>query len=65
MLYGATSPLNWYVAIKATFIQRGDMIAATHANPALFFVFALPAMIFSPLGEEFFFRGILGREFIG
>ncbi len=58
VLYGAISPLNWYVAIKATFMQRGDMIAAAHANPALFLAFALPAMIFSPIGEEFFFRGL-------
>jgi uncharacterized protein len=58
VLYGVTSPLHWYVAIQATFMQRGDMIAAVHANPSLFLVFALPAMMFSPLGEEFFFRGI-------
>jgi uncharacterized protein len=58
-IYGASSPLNWYVAIKATFMQRGDMIAAVHARPSLFLLFVLPAMIFSPLGEEFFFRGIL------
>jgi uncharacterized protein len=58
-LYGTSSPLNWYVAIKATFMQRGNMIAAVAANPRLFLVFALPAMFFSPLGEEFFFRGIL------
>ena len=57
-LYGTTSPLNWYVAVKATIMQRGDIIAAVRANPALFLVFALPAMIFSPLGEELFFRGI-------
>lgn len=57
-LYGATSSLNWYVAIKATFMQRGDMIAVTHANPAIFLAFVLPAMIFSPIGEEFFFRGL-------
>jgi membrane protease YdiL (CAAX protease family) len=57
-LYGTESPLHWYVAVKATITQRGDAVAAVRAAPALFLVFALPPMIFSPLGEELFFRGI-------
>lgn len=55
------SSLNWYVAIMSTI--KGVPLASVKASPGLFAVVALPAVIFSPLGEEFFFRGMLHEAF--
>jgi hypothetical protein len=55
-LYENTS-LNWYVAIMETI--KGIPLASVKASPWLFAAVALPAVIFSPLGEEVFFRGML------
>ncbi len=63
-LYGETSPLHWYNAVKATITQRGNAIEMVRATPSLFLIFTLPAMTLSPLGEEFFFRGIFHETLV-
>ena len=60
-LYGA-SPDNWCVSIRDSF-----QIAHLRASMPLAAAFAavvLPAMIFSPIGEEILFRGILQQSFV-
>jgi membrane protease YdiL (CAAX protease family) len=52
------SNLNWYVVVMNTF-DRNGIIDQIRPNPLLFVAFSLPVMIFSPIGEEFFFRGLL------
>lgn len=49
---------HWYYFIMNSF-NKGDIIASIKPSVVLFLLFALPSMIFSPLGEEFFFRGFL------
>jgi membrane protease YdiL (CAAX protease family) len=48
---------NWFVSIKNSYLRTFD----TTGIPArqLFVVFTIPALIFSPIGEEIFFRGFL------
>jgi hypothetical protein len=58
VLYGSSS-LHWFMAVKSTVSGRSDLFTAVQHTPILFIVIALPSMIFSPLGEEFFFRGVL------
>lgn len=55
LLFQAT-PDNWYVTIK-TFYQNNP--AYDHSAPIWqsFLIFTVPAIIFSPVGEELFFRG--------
>lgn len=52
------SELNWYVVIMQTF-NKGNLIEQVRPSPLMFIAFSLPVMIFSPVGEEFFFRGML------
>jgi membrane protease YdiL (CAAX protease family) len=40
---------------------RGMMDTSTFSTLMLHLVFTLPALLFSPIGEEIFFRGILQR----
>jgi membrane protease YdiL (CAAX protease family) len=56
ILYGRSAD-NWYISVLASF----SIGAAQMQIPrfVLFLLYMLPAMIFSPIGEEFFFRGIL------
>jgi len=55
-LYGA-SPDHWFVSIR-NYYQANP--SATGRTPwVLFLIFTGPALIFSPLGEEIFFRGYL------
>lgn len=56
VLYGRSAD-NWYISVLASF----SIGAAQMQIPrfVLFLLYTLPAMIFSPIGEEFFFRGML------
>src|SRR5258708_7681071 len=52
---------NWNVTVRDSFRRqelRGSMPA-----PLLFAMIALPAMIFSPIGEEILFRGVIQQAF--
>jgi membrane protease YdiL (CAAX protease family) len=57
VLFG-NSELNWFVAIMKTF-DKDKMIQLVKSDVLLFMAVSLPVMVFSPLGEEFFFRGLL------
>ena len=48
---------NWFVTIANNYRQMVDTTGWTMARMHLFFT--VPAMIFSPIGEEIFFRGYL------
>lgn len=48
---------NWYVSIARNYRQTMD--TSSFSLLQLHLVFTLPAMIFSPIGEELFFRGVL------
>lgn len=60
-LYG-NSDQNWYVTIMNSF-NKNDLIADIKPSPVIFLLVALPTMIFSPIGEEFFFRGMIHDSF--
>lgn len=55
-LFGST-PDHWYVSIAATY--RKTMDTSAFSLLQLHLVFTLPALVFSPIGEEIFFRGVL------
>ncbi len=55
-LFGDTDD-NWYVSIRRAFPINPEMAALPTAQ--LFWVISIPSLIFSPLGEEIFFRGFL------
>lgn len=57
VLYGHTDH-HWYVVVKNSF-DKGDMVQQVRQSVPLFFAVTIPTMIFSPIGEEFFFRGLL------
>ena len=57
LLFSASSP-HWYRVIMDSFNER-DIIAQIKPSALLFLLFALPSLLFSPVGEEFFFRGFL------
>lgn len=59
--YGTTDQ-NWYVTIMNSF-NKNDLIADVKPNPGIFLLITLPSMIFSPVGEEFFFRGMVHDSF--
>lgn len=50
---------NWYVSIAQNYRHTLDTAGFSFLKLQLFFT--LPAMLFSPIGEEIFFRGILQR----
>ncbi|WP_332848611.1 CPBP family intramembrane glutamic endopeptidase [Massilia sp. S19_KUP03_FR1] len=58
LLFGH-SPDHWFVTVAASY--RGMMDTNTFSTLMLHGVFTLPALLFSPIGEEIFFRGILQR----
>lgn len=58
MLFG-TSPDNWFVSIANNY--RSVMDTSGFGPLKLHLMFTIPACIFSPLGEEIFFRGFLQR----
>ncbi len=57
--FGAT-PQNWYISVWTSFQSSFD----PSGKPVwlLFAVFTTAAMLFSPIGEEIFFRGFLQRS---
>jgi len=55
-LYGH-SPDNWYVSILDSWAIDPSMVQLPRLQ--LFLIFTMPAVLFSPVGEEFFFRGLL------
>ena len=59
-LYG-DSPDNWCISIRDSF--QIDQLRALVPRGALFSVIALPAIIFTPVGEEILFRGLIQEAF--
>jgi membrane protease YdiL (CAAX protease family) len=55
LLYGSTLD-NWYVAVGETMLS--DRRLRTLPTNQLVMALALPAALFSPIGEELFFRGV-------
>ena len=55
------SPDNWLISVKNTYLHGTD----TSKMPVfvLFVIYTIPAVIFSPIGEEFFFRGMIQEVF--
>ena len=58
MLFGRSAD-NWFVSIANNY--RGVMDTAGMSMLQLQLIFTLPALMFSPVAEEIFFRGILQR----
>ncbi|MFZ5970876.1 MAG: hypothetical protein ACOYXA_04740 [Bacteroidota bacterium] len=52
------SESHWYHIIMNSF-NKEDVIASIKLSFFFFLLFALPSMIFSPIGEELLFRGFL------
>ena len=57
MLLFDTSSDNWFITIRNYYLTTLSMTAVSTFQ--LFFIFTIPAMTFSPIGEEIFFRGFL------
>ncbi len=60
VLFGHTES-NWYVYIGKSYSIGQDLDA--NKKLILFSITAITAMTFSPIGEEFFFRGIVHKNF--
>lgn len=58
LLFGR-SPDHWFMTVAASY--HGMMDTRAFSTLTLHAVFTLPALLFSPIGEEIFFRGILQR----
>ena len=56
VLFGTTDD-NWFVTV-GNFYSVTEQMRELPVS-ALFLIFTIPALIFSPLGEEFFFRGLM------
>lgn len=56
MLFGVSDD-NWFISIKNSYLRTFDTTGMPLQK--LFIIFTLPALIFSPIGEEIFFRGFL------
>jgi membrane protease YdiL (CAAX protease family) len=59
MVFFGPRPDNWFVTVAASY--RGMMDTSRFSMPMLYLVFTAPALLFSPIGEEIFFRGLLQR----
>lgn len=59
LLSFAHSSDNWFVSIASNY--RNTLDTARFTTAQLFLIFTLPAILFSPIGEEIFFRGMLQR----
>ena len=57
-LFG-TGEGNWFISIANYYYDTLDTSGFTVAR--LHLIFTLPALVFSPIGEEIFFRGLLQR----
>lgn len=51
---------NWYVSIADNY--RATLDTSHFSIPTLYLIFTAPALLFSPIGEEIFFRGMLQRS---
>lgn len=58
VFFGAT-PDNWFMTVASSY--RGMMDTSRFSMLMLYLVFTAPALLFSPIGEEIFFRGMLQR----
>ena len=58
LLFGTTED-NWYVSISHYYKRTMDTSAMSFW--LLHAIFTIPAIIFSPIGEEIFFRGLLPK----
>ena len=56
LLYDQSSD-NWYVSIKNSYTRTMDTTGMSLLQQ--FIIFTVPALIFSPIGEEIYFRGFL------
>jgi membrane protease YdiL (CAAX protease family) len=61
MLLFGTSGDNWFVTIAASY--RATMDTSHFSLVQSYLIFTIPALLFSPIGEELFFRGMLQRAF--
>jgi membrane protease YdiL (CAAX protease family) len=58
LLFGS-GPDNWFVSVATYY--RGTVDTSALGKVTLYWIFTTPALIFSPIGEEIFFRGLLQR----
>lgn len=58
VLFGHSAD-NWFMTVAASY--RRMMDTSTFSIVMLHLVFTVPALLFSPIGEEIFFRGMLQR----
>ncbi len=58
VLFGSSAD-NWYMSIANNY--RSIMDTSRFTLIQLHLIFTLPALLFSPIGEELFFRGLLQR----
>jgi uncharacterized protein len=56
LLFGLSAD-NWFVSIKSSYFNTMDTTGKSII--LLFIIFTIPALLFSPVGEEIFFRGFL------
>lgn len=56
LLFGLSDD-NWFISIKNSYFRTFDTTGMSLQQ--LFIIFTIPALIFSPIGEEIFFRGFL------
>lgn len=59
-LFGHTAD-NWFIAVRDALQVPPAALAGSRA--AVIAIYTVPAMLFSPIGEEIFFRGILHESF--
>jgi membrane protease YdiL (CAAX protease family) len=59
MLFGDGSD-NWFISVASNY--RSTMDTSRFSTAKLYFIFTIPALLFSPIGEEIFFRGMLQRS---
>lgn len=58
LLYGP-SPNNWFVGIGMTLLANPQFGDLDFTTGEMFLALAVPAALFSPIGEEIFFRGVV------
>lgn len=52
---------NWYVTVGNSYFSDPRMLQMPRFQ--MFLTFTIPAMLFSPIGEELFFRGVISESF--
>ncbi len=57
LFFFGMSTNNWFVSIKNAYLNTFDTTGLSMIS--IFMTFTMPAIIFSPFGEEIFFRGFL------